>query len=442
MSGELAGEIRDFLMSQDALLPSTFDDDTPLISSGHLDSLALLNLAQWIEEKLQRPLDVSTLDVRSVWDSISRIANFIESDGKAAPPSVPASTPGRAPSGYRIESYQPSLADAIARLQTGLWSPDVELNRAYFRWKDEENPYRREATAYVMFRDDQPIAMRSFYATRWEVGARGQYKDILVADDFLISEGYRNQGLATVLMGHALDDLTQRGEEYLLNLSGGLVTVLHSRAMGWKSAGQLGPAGRRVGWRALLSGRGNRLPMMPNVGSLSGIRLDTRPRPIPMADLIERMRYDGRIRHVRDATYLEWRYRNPRKEYRFLYAGDDPLRGFLVLSWTHHRLRPDPKVSIVDWEAEDPDTLATLLDAAIRVGRFTSLRTWSAATPAADLLEARGFKPMDGDLTRHGVPCILVQSTQPIPPEAWRIHGRSLLGMENWDMRMLFSMAG
>ena len=54
------------------------EDDTPLISSGQVDSLALFNLALWIEKELNAKLDLTTLDPLKEWDTIADILGFIE----------------------------------------------------------------------------------------------------------------------------------------------------------------------------------------------------------------------------------------------------------------------------------------------------------------------------------------------------------------------------
>jgi hypothetical protein len=75
---------------------------------------------------------------------------------------------------------------------------------------------------------------------------------------------------------------------------------------------------------------------------------------------------------VRDEAFLAWRFANPLHEYRYLYAGESTLDGYLVLQ----RFVAQPishQVSIVDLEANDQLTRNALLDAAIRLGRFTEL---------------------------------------------------------------------
>jgi acyl carrier protein len=61
-----------------ARLAGTLRRDTPLLSSGRLDSVALFQLVLWIEEKAGRPIDASTVDMRAEWDTIDSIVAFVE----------------------------------------------------------------------------------------------------------------------------------------------------------------------------------------------------------------------------------------------------------------------------------------------------------------------------------------------------------------------------
>jgi len=58
------------------------------------------------------------------------------------------------------------------------------------------------------------------------------------------------------------------------------------------------------------------------------LSIDDAPRSIEMADLIAQIPLDGRMCHVRDAEYLNWRYCNPRSAYRFLFWGERELQGY------------------------------------------------------------------------------------------------------------------
>lgn len=62
---------------------TTLEGDTSLIQSGLLDSLAILQLAEWIVEECREGLDVSTVDIRVRWDSIDSILDFVDTCGQA-----------------------------------------------------------------------------------------------------------------------------------------------------------------------------------------------------------------------------------------------------------------------------------------------------------------------------------------------------------------------
>ena len=70
-----------------------------------------------------------------------------------------------------------------------------------------------------------------------------------------------------------------------------------------------------------------------------------------MAELAERIGYDGRIRHVRDEQYFSWRFQNPLSEYRFLFWDNGRLDGYLVLYRKVYPPGNDELAYIVDWDA-------------------------------------------------------------------------------------------
>jgi len=51
--------------------------DTPLISSGRLDSFNLLRLVLWVEEELGRPVDATRIDLAAEWDTVDQIVGFV-----------------------------------------------------------------------------------------------------------------------------------------------------------------------------------------------------------------------------------------------------------------------------------------------------------------------------------------------------------------------------
>ncbi len=377
--------------------------------------------------------------------------------------------------GYEICRYRPKLREGVLRVQEDLWGRDLEFNDRYFTWKFERSPYDPEPCIFLALSGGEIVGMRSFFGTRWEAGAPRETFEALHADDFAIAPAHRNRGLVSRIMETAFRELASGPTRYLVNLHAGRVTLLASLASGWKSAGAVRPIGRSaaraVPYR-LARGLARRLPLLgpravDGVARAAGVRtpfsrldragarfggalgprvtLAREARSEEMAALVSRLPFDGRIRHVRDAAYLTWRYRNPMSNYRFLFWDGGGLQGYLALRTSRSGRRPPGRVSIVDWEARDDAVRADLLDAALAHGRFLELVAWSVAIPAAarTLLERRGFAPVDREKTAQGLPCILVRRIgEPLPAADWAVAGRRLLDPADWDLRMLYSMHG
>ena len=52
-------------------------DDTSLIQSGKLDSVALLNMVLFIEGEVGSDMDLTTFDLSREWDTVADIVRFI-----------------------------------------------------------------------------------------------------------------------------------------------------------------------------------------------------------------------------------------------------------------------------------------------------------------------------------------------------------------------------
>jgi acyl carrier protein len=67
-----------FIEEQNVELNCDLNENTSLIKSGLFDSLALFNLAIWIEEEISTHIDPTTFDLSKEWDTIADIINFIQ----------------------------------------------------------------------------------------------------------------------------------------------------------------------------------------------------------------------------------------------------------------------------------------------------------------------------------------------------------------------------
>lgn len=74
----LRAELRQLLVECAPDLDGALTDDTPLISSGRVESTALLSVAIWVEERVDRGVDISRFDLATAWDSVNAILNFVE----------------------------------------------------------------------------------------------------------------------------------------------------------------------------------------------------------------------------------------------------------------------------------------------------------------------------------------------------------------------------
>ena len=374
----------------------------------------------------------------------------------------------------RIAKYRAEHKRPIAELQRGLWSSDPALNTRYLEWKYERNPYVQETLIYVALDGDEVVGMRGFHGARLEAGNSSQTFPALFADDTLISSRYRNRGLTTRIMKAAHADLGERGHRYVFSLgNASRVNGLGLMTLGWKSAGGLRPIGRtsekarrrarlrnvvarqRLIWRfsnaRFLAYADQRQPFRHLDASMARrrsvselpIAVERAPRLDAMAELVERLGHDGRIRQVRDRAYLAWRFNNPLSEFRFVYCGKERLDGYLVLGRRASDLGAFDRVYVADLEAIDDAVRAELLCAATDWGRFPEFVTWSATLSEAELraFTGQGFGPVDMEQAVRGFPCVLVR---PLPNGSsdgdWTLAGRPLLDLANWDVRVLYSM--
>jgi len=379
--------------------------------------------------------------------------------------------------GMQIEivKYQPELKDEIANLQTHLWGPDRALNKAYFEWKYECNPYIRNPLIYLALKGGRAVGMRGILGTQWQIGPGDTTFIGLYPDDLVIAPDYRNAGLIPRIMKAAFDDLATRGYEYAFNLSSGPITFLASLAMGWRSIGSMEPVTlnskpriRIPDMRKIVSGLplirrfADRMPSLHFIKKPTFFWLDegqtrqgqsensrlfisTTPDPPAMAELVERLSYDGRLRHIRDKEYFSWRFKNPSRDYRFIFWKEDFLKGYIVLQGYFPDNQRRGKVNIVDWEATSTPVLKELLGTAIRQGKFEELFSWTATLSAEKkaILAEAGFKPMQPTEGSRYSNCVIMRPVRnELSPEKWMISDRHLLDLSNWDLRMLYSMHG
>lgn len=456
-------------------------DDQALISSGRLDSSALFELSLWIEERIGRPLDPSTFSVARDWDTPARILAFIErvrSGAAPAPAQAPPPPAARAAlqklAGLEIAPYSDRHRDAVARLQTRLWSSDPELNRRFFEWRYQRNPVAGPPHIWLAFDGGTAVGMRGAFASRWQAGNPAVAFTSYLSDDLVVLPEYENRGIFAALHERFRAAMTAQGHAFFLSLSALRVTRMQSLAEGARSLPSMEPLGRlslraRIydavrrlarplpsGWRlarvvapgeraSSAFARFDRRPAQPGPGGVT-MTGAAAARPEAMAALVAGLGHDGRIRQLRDRAWYAWRYQSPLHEYRFLYAESaQGLAGHLVLERPLSDLANPRRIHIAEWEAESPALLAALLEAALGRLRAPEVASWSRTAGAGRLQALRdaGFRPVDAEHTARGLPSILVWPlADDADPGALSVGGRSLLDLADWELHIADTSLG
>jgi GNAT superfamily N-acetyltransferase len=370
---------------------------------------------------------------------------------------------------FEIARYRNAHKEQVLCLQQHLWGRDAALNRAYFEWKYESNPYLPDPAICLALHRGEVVGMRGIVGARWRFAASGATRPIPFTDDFVIAPEHRNQTLASSLIHATFGYAAELGYPFLLSLRAGHITLLASLAAGYRSIGAMKPVSRIGGhpapmhrvsqrlrgtrflWRfagsALLRTPSDRRPFRhldrstkgPGPRRDSHVSVGRTPLPEAMAGLAERLPQDNRIQHVRDREFFDWVFRNPRLDYRFLYWTGERLEGYLVL---HRELPPRPgpvSVWVSDWEGTDDAICQELLETAVS-GRFARIATWTATFPESSkaLLDRCGFEPTDLEARARGRPAALIRPVRDDELDReWTLDGRALMDLGNWKLRLL-----
>jgi GNAT superfamily N-acetyltransferase len=342
-----------------------------------------------------------------------------------------------------ISRYRPELAAEICELQTHLWGPDIALNRRYFEWKYEQNPYFSEPIIALAVAEGRLVGMMGSMGMCWEAGVPPRAFLMPCSSDMIVLPDYRGRKLAARVTDAVLEELATRGVDHAVSVNPHEMVYRLFVVRGCRSIGPLRLLARchtpalhtRVVRRvqSLVGEYDHAYGDLDRHRSRSDapVSVETHPRVDAMAELHERLG-DGRIRPRRDARYLQWRYRNPFSRYRFLYSNGRPLEGYLVLQTSARRR--ESEVRILDWQGTDARVRADLLRTALDWGRFERVTIWSAtlATEAQEMLAAFGFalEPRENS----ELPTMMTQPTR--ESGAWTVSGMPLDDRRSWDVRM------
>lgn len=359
---------------------------------------------------------------------------------------------------YEIVRYRPEFKTEILKLQTHLWSPDLNLNARYFEWKYELNPYLDSILIYMALGDRKVVGMRGMYGARWQIGNSNHSFLVPCAGDFVIDPDHRNRGLLTEIMKAAFSDLDKLGHKYVFNLSAGRITLLGSLAMSWRSVGSMevmklhrnSETNKKPTVKRTLHPSDeilhpfhylDRICLKRSHNVSPHVQSAESPRPEEMAELVARVGVDGRISHSRDKQYFTWRFLNPLSLYRFLYWQGSKMEGYVVLQTPV--LGDNINVNIVDWLSNNLEVLTELLHVVVQLGDFANINIWTATVPedVKKVLRNFGFSYSENttSITKSKHMLLLRSISNKLLGEDWILENHRLLDMTNWSLRMAYS---
>lgn len=357
---------------------------------------------------------------------------------------------------YRFAEYSPEYMSRIAELRSRVFGGDHAFSTEYFEWKYERNPYIAVPHFYVALHEDDVVAMRGFYGSRWQAGQQSGSLLIPIGGDLAVDLDHRRHKLASRLVTFITEHMTTRGYTFLMNLSANSssrrlqIRARYPRVAAYRTFRYGAPRTNRLtrvlqrAKRALV-GRHREAPFQRfdswAAGSGGPILGASQARASQMGDLVLRYADNSRIRLVRDAEFYRWRFMNPASEYRFIYHFDDSggLNGFLVLQsakgggWT----------TIIDWETSTPAVWNVLVNAATMSNPKRLKITSTAFTEdQVHSLHRLGFSLLvEPDSPSNPAPGMLLHVPSNYNAGDPKINDLRVLDASSWDIRMIASDA-
>jgi GNAT superfamily N-acetyltransferase len=369
---------------------------------------------------------------------------------------------GFAMSHYAFKTYSPDILEKIISHQHIIWGSSVRKSAAYFEWKYLKNPFYEQPLVYAALYDDRVVAIRGMFGTCWERAGGDQEIVLPSAADAGVHPAHRESGLFNELSDYAMEDLRNRGIDYVLNLSPTPSNyVVSLMTMGWNAMGfweemQLGgeagaasPAGltrlsgharktfgvyrRRV--KKVFGIDGFRLLDKNSASFPSPMKVSNEPRPEAMAQFIEQCGDNHCLRHIRNTAYLAWRFNNPRFCYRFIFWGDKEIEGYLVLQ----NMVGCRQVKLVDWEGRTDEVRSKLLASAIKLGGFRNMTASSRSLDPASIGQLKDSGFVEYSRKASGYSNGLLYKRIQGDAENCAILGLDPGSNDSWDLRMIYS---
>jgi hypothetical protein len=349
---------------------------------------------------------------------------------------------------YEITPYRPDWGAQVAELMVHLWDADIEANRAYLRWKHEDNPYAGDPLAIVALHAGRVVGFRGFWPLPFRAG--GADVVILCPGDTCVHPDHRMAGLS-VKMGRAAMGLY--GERYplFINWSCTKPSLPGYLKMGFSALAEkayLTHAGPLGTLRYLWTARGVHPPVQGRIifGRSGPVEVSSMPRPAEMAVLATAEEAaKGRLVLRRDETFLAWRLANPRGKYVFYYLlREHRLTGYVVIGLSPNNRRG----FLLDFAEGERGGLEEIVRFILSAKHFdlVSIYTFCLTLAQRRMLERLGFGATGVipylETRRHGkLPLLIRPVKEAFGEEDFVIQGVDAREIAAWSLKPIGSDA-
>lgn len=301
----------------------------------------------------------------------------------------------------KIVPYNINLFEQTMKCLEFLYGSELVKNTKYIKWKYHDNPYTEKPLGIIAMHDGEVIGFRGYMALKWQVNGR-EFK-LLCAGDTVVKPEHRRKGLS-VRMGYRAFEEYESEYKAILNFSGG--TNSH-------------PGYYKLGFVPLLDKidmylQKEEVPKeQPEISNQPNVNTVTEPNKISL---------------VQDDKFHNWRFKNPRHEYKFYYHGQD----FILVSKKDTGVR-----TILDYSENSIKNFNTILQhiTGEKWYYWLYIKKYSNSKRVRKSLNDFGFQEKK-NITN---PILVRPTKKDYSEEDWFIEGLDIRNPENWKLREVCS---
>lgn len=297
---------------------------------------------------------------------------------------------------YEIRLYRSEFFPQVVDLLKYLIGNDHNINRDYFKWKYDDNPYTESPLGIMALYKGKVVGFRGYFATRFQIKGKNNEIISLCPGDTCVHLEHRRKGLS-IAMGNRASEEYSGKYLFFLNLSSTKISLPGYLRMRFHPL-----ASKTYLTRCSMAGfvmflfnikkRFNQIAPKIKFGTFDDIIVSRQPRPKEMHFLIEREEVSAdKITLYQDENFFRWRYANKHNKYIFLYRiKNEVITGYIVI-----RVSPNNRRGyIVDHAQEDETSIEKILKFIIKARFFDvlSIYHFSLDNNIKHKLQDLGFK--------------------------------------------------